>query len=544
MPLYIGFPRDAAGLDLQRAAAADRQRRTSSRRSITACRPICTRPIYQPRGGYVAFLGRISPEKRPDRAIEIARALGIPLKIAAKVDKVDEAYFREEIEPLLDATRRRVHRRDRRAQQERSSWARRGRCCSRSTGRSRSGWSMIEAMACGTPVLAFRCGSVPEVIDDGVTGFIVDSDGGGGRGAAARAWRSTAARSGGASSERFTAARMAQDYVEVYRSLLIGVRSPGSTTATVPLPPSGGRATMQAFEDARCLKRQVQPATGTALVDAGSGSSVLHSGDRPCDAPAPHAQARRQLRGVRQPRRHRRHGRRPRRPLPLRHALSLPPRAAAQRDAAAAARLERPRRQFLADRRSDQSGHLCRPSSSCCRRTRCTSCARSSSGAPRPISGLRIQQSRRPPGRAARCRSHFASDFADLFEVRGIRRARRGDLRAAACAATTRSCSSYHGLDGTAAPHAADASIRRRASSRRALRSYRSTSSRARRDRSSSTVELRRGRAENRPLPFLRGLLRGAIASCARRPAARHGRDLERDLQRGAVPLDGRPLRC
>src|SRR5439155_1286386 len=58
-------------------------------------------PIYNPRGGYVAFLGRLSPEKRPDRAIRIARALGIPLKIAAKVDKVDESYFREQIAPLL-----------------------------------------------------------------------------------------------------------------------------------------------------------------------------------------------------------------------------------------------------------------------------------------------------------------------------------------------------------------------------------------------------------------------------------------------------------
>src|SRR4029453_15998315 len=58
-------------------------------------------PIYNPRGGYVAFLGRISPEKRPDRAIRMARTLGIPLKIAAKVDKVDEPYFREKIAPLL-----------------------------------------------------------------------------------------------------------------------------------------------------------------------------------------------------------------------------------------------------------------------------------------------------------------------------------------------------------------------------------------------------------------------------------------------------------
>jgi glycosyltransferase involved in cell wall biosynthesis len=60
------------------------------------------KPNFNPRGGYVAFLGRISPEKRPERAILIARALGIPLKIAPKVDKVDEAYFREQIAPLLN----------------------------------------------------------------------------------------------------------------------------------------------------------------------------------------------------------------------------------------------------------------------------------------------------------------------------------------------------------------------------------------------------------------------------------------------------------
>ena len=59
-------------------------------------------PTYHPRGGYLAFIGRISPEKRPDRAIRLAQALGIPLKIAAKVDKVDDAYFREKIAPLLD----------------------------------------------------------------------------------------------------------------------------------------------------------------------------------------------------------------------------------------------------------------------------------------------------------------------------------------------------------------------------------------------------------------------------------------------------------
>ena len=140
-------------------------------RSITGCRRLYTGPPFNPRGGYLAFLGRISPEKRVDRAIEIARTFGMPLKIAAKVDKVDEAYFRNG-SPSDRAARRRVHRRDQRARKNAF------------LGEARAllfpidwpepfGLAMIEAMACGTPILAFRRGSVPEVIDEGVTGITV-----------------------------------------------------------------------------------------------------------------------------------------------------------------------------------------------------------------------------------------------------------------------------------------------------------------------------------------------------------------------------------
>ncbi len=140
------------------------------------------RPSYDPRGGYLAFLGRISSEKRPDRAIKIARALGIPLKIAAKVDKADEKYFETEIKPLLDqgGDVEFIGEVDERGK-------------TKFLGEARAllfpidwpepfGLVMIEAMACGTPVLAFRHGSVPEVIEDGVTGRIVVVDGGGHRG--------------------------------------------------------------------------------------------------------------------------------------------------------------------------------------------------------------------------------------------------------------------------------------------------------------------------------------------------------------------------
>jgi glycosyltransferase involved in cell wall biosynthesis len=169
-------------------------------------------------GGYLAFLGRISPEKRPDRAIRIARAAGIPLKIAAKVDKIDEEYFRSEIRPLIDGT----------------SVEFIGEINEREKGQFLGGaatllfpvdWPepfglvMIEAMACGTPVLAFRCGSVPEVIEVGVTGRIVDSEA-----EAITALRDVLSYDRRAVRQRFegrfTTTRMAMDYVRTFQRLL------------------------------------------------------------------------------------------------------------------------------------------------------------------------------------------------------------------------------------------------------------------------------------------------------------------------------------
>ena len=131
------------------------------------------RPRPQP--GYLAFLGRISPEKRPDVAISIARRAGIPLKIAAKVDAVDREYFDTRIAPLLDHPLIDYIGEIREDQK------------SEFLGNARAllfpidwpepfGLVMIEAMACGTPVIAWNCGSVPEVIDHGVTGYIVESE--------------------------------------------------------------------------------------------------------------------------------------------------------------------------------------------------------------------------------------------------------------------------------------------------------------------------------------------------------------------------------
>ena len=132
-------------------------------------------PDLDPRGGYVAFLGRISPEKRPDRAIAIARTLGIPLKIAAKVDKVDEDYFRERDRAAARWAGRRVHRRDQRAAERREFLGEARALLFPIDWPEPFGLAMIEAMACGTPVLAFRRGSVPEIIDEGVTGVIVET---------------------------------------------------------------------------------------------------------------------------------------------------------------------------------------------------------------------------------------------------------------------------------------------------------------------------------------------------------------------------------
>ena len=175
------------------------------------------RPLFG-KGRYLAFLGRISPEKRPDRAIRIARAAGIPLKIAAKVDKVDEEYFRREILPLIDGPA--VEFIGEINEREKTKFlGEAGALLFPVDWPEPFGLVMIEAMACGTPVLAFRCGSIPEVIEDGVTGKVVDSE----EEAVAAlpallSYDRRAVRQ--RFDERFTAARMAKDYVSTYRQLL------------------------------------------------------------------------------------------------------------------------------------------------------------------------------------------------------------------------------------------------------------------------------------------------------------------------------------
>src|SRR5215813_13115921 len=169
-------------------------------------------------GGYLAFLGRISPEKAPDRAIRIAARAGMKLKIAAKIDRVDREYFKKEIEPLLAQPH--VEFVGEIGEGEKNEFL------GNAVGllfpiawREPFGLAMIEAMACGTPVVARRNGSVPEVVDEGVTGFIVASETEAAM-AARRRHQLDRGRIRRVFEERFTAQRMAEDYVSLYRRVI------------------------------------------------------------------------------------------------------------------------------------------------------------------------------------------------------------------------------------------------------------------------------------------------------------------------------------
>jgi glycosyltransferase involved in cell wall biosynthesis len=177
--------------------------------------------LYSPvetRGSYLAFLGRISPEKRADLAIEIALRAGIPIKIAAKIDKQDQDYFKATIEPLLrHPLVEFIGEVDEQGKQQLLGgalallfpidWP------------EPFGISMIESMACGTPVIAFPRGSVPEVVDDGITGLIVPDVQ-----SAVRALDRVASLSRSACrrrfEQRFSAGRMARDYIAIYTQLV------------------------------------------------------------------------------------------------------------------------------------------------------------------------------------------------------------------------------------------------------------------------------------------------------------------------------------
>jgi glycosyltransferase involved in cell wall biosynthesis len=166
---------------------------------------------------YLAFLGRIAPEKAVDRAIGIATQCGIPLKIAAKVDRVDTEYYEQRIRPLIVPPA--VEYIGEIGDHEKSEFLSGAHALLATIDWPEPfGLVMIEAMACGTPVIAFNRGSVPEVVDDGLTGFIVEDDLGA-IGAVQRLAELDRAKVREQFEQRFTARRMAQEYLGVYRGL-------------------------------------------------------------------------------------------------------------------------------------------------------------------------------------------------------------------------------------------------------------------------------------------------------------------------------------
>jgi glycosyltransferase involved in cell wall biosynthesis len=190
---------------------------------------------------YFAFLGRIAPEKRVDRAIRIAEGCGIPLKIAAKVDRADRDYYDEQIKPLLDSARDvefigEIGDKDKAAFLSGAiallvpiDWP------------EPFGLVMIEALACGCPVIAYNRGSVPEIIEEGLTGFIVEDEEGA-MGAVDRLSHLSREKVRERFEQRFTARRMALDYLAVYRGLMDHVaprlRLVSSEDAPIALPAS------------------------------------------------------------------------------------------------------------------------------------------------------------------------------------------------------------------------------------------------------------------------------------------------------------------
>jgi glycosyltransferase involved in cell wall biosynthesis len=224
VPLYSEFPLEPV------VSISDAQRIhlpwIGWQRTVYHGLPDALHPFQPSRGSYLAFIGRFSPEKGPEEAIRIARASGIPLKMAAKVDHTDHEYFESRVRPLLDPPR--------------IEWI--GEIGERGKedflGRALAllfpidwpepfGLVMIEAMACGTPVIAYPRGSVPEIMVDGVTGFVVED-----AGAAVEAVRKVEDldRAGvrRVFEERFTAPRMAGDYVELYERQVEARRAAGA----------------------------------------------------------------------------------------------------------------------------------------------------------------------------------------------------------------------------------------------------------------------------------------------------------------------------
>jgi glycosyltransferase involved in cell wall biosynthesis len=229
LPLYQAYP------EMPLVSISNAQRRPIPDANWLATIPhglpphVC--PFNPAGGGYLAFLGRIAPEKRPDRAIEVAKRASLPLKIAAKVDAADLSYFKTKIEPLLDhplvefigeigETQKAAFLGNARALLFPIDWP------------EPFGLVMIEAMSAGTPVIAWANGSVREVITEGVSGRIVTSIEAAVE-AAHQAAQLDRRKVRAEFERRFTAERMAGAYIAAYRLLL--ARAPTTTTINTKL---------------------------------------------------------------------------------------------------------------------------------------------------------------------------------------------------------------------------------------------------------------------------------------------------------------------
>ncbi|TRC77984.1 glycosyltransferase family 4 protein [Mesorhizobium sp. WSM4307] len=187
-------------------------------------------PLRQKASSYLAFLGRISPEKGPLAAIEIAARARMPLKIAAKIDSVDRAFWRERVEPQVLRNSNVEFIGEINERQKAEFLGNAAALLFPIDWPEPFGLVTIEAMACGTPVVAFNRGAVPEVIDDGVSGFIVDNIAEAVR-AVHRIGDLDRSRVRRTFEKRFTAERMCADYMAIYRSLTGDKRCPSEKIA-------------------------------------------------------------------------------------------------------------------------------------------------------------------------------------------------------------------------------------------------------------------------------------------------------------------------
>ncbi len=215
----------------------------------------CDRLPFQPapRGGYLVFLGRISPEKRPDLAIEIAAMAGVPLKIAAKVDRVDQAYWDEKIQPMVRAHSNVEFIGEINEDEKAELLGKATALLFPVDWPEPFGLVMIEAMACGTPVIALRRGSVPEVVEEGISGLIVDNVE---QAVAAVGHINDLDRAEvrAAFERRFTIERMARDYVDLYGRLVASRRRLRRESRAFLEPVNGGGAEA-GFQSASLLRQ-------------------------------------------------------------------------------------------------------------------------------------------------------------------------------------------------------------------------------------------------------------------------------------------------